>query len=112
VLPVYGAADLGGWRSPRLAASRNAGLAATWQALAARQPRRAHVSAAHAAAAIMAMNNVYYRFLHLVEDPESRSFRRACGWNVIGSPGIAKADFELLALRYQRSRLRNLCRLA
>ena len=38
----------------------------------------AHLNAARAAAAIMGMNNVYYRFLHLVEDASTRRCRRAC----------------------------------
>jgi alkyl hydroperoxide reductase subunit D len=80
------------------AASRNAAFARDLQALAVRHLDAAHISAAHAAAAIMAMNNVYYRFLHLVEDPEYAKLPARLRMNVIGSPGIAKADFELLAL--------------
>jgi lipoyl-dependent peroxiredoxin subunit D len=80
------------------AASRNASFSRDFQALAARHLDAAHVSAAHAAAAIMAMNNVYYRFLHLVEDAEYARLPARLRMNVIGSPGIAKADFELLAL--------------
>ena len=79
-------------------ASRNAAFCLRLQALAARHLDAAHVSAAHAAAAVMAMNNVYYRFLHLVEDPEYAKLPARLRMNVIGSPGIAKADFELLAL--------------
>jgi lipoyl-dependent peroxiredoxin subunit D len=80
------------------AASRNATFTRDIQALAARHLDAAHVSAAHAAAAIMAMNNVYYRFLHLVEDPEYAKLPARLRMNVVGSPGIAKADFELLSL--------------
>lgn len=58
----------------------------------------AEIHAAKAAATIMAMNNVYYRFLHLVGDPEFKSMPAKLRMNVIGSPGIAKADFELYAL--------------
>lgn len=80
------------------AASRNAAFTRDIQALAAHHLDAAHVSAAHAAAAIMGMNNVYYRFLHLVEDAEYGKLPARLRMNVIGSPGIAKADFELLAL--------------
>lgn len=80
------------------AASRNAGFTRDMQALATRHLDAAHVSAAHAAAAIMAMNNVYYRFLHLVDDEEYAKLPARLRMNVIGSPGIAKADFELLSL--------------
>jgi lipoyl-dependent peroxiredoxin subunit D len=80
------------------AASRNAAFSRDMQALAAGHLDAAHISAAHAAAAVMAMNNIYYRFLHLVEDPEYAKLPARLRMNVIGSPGIAKADFELLAL--------------
>ncbi len=79
-------------------ASGNAGFTRNMQSLAARHLDAAHVSAAHAAAAVMAMNNVYYRFLHLVEDPEYAKLPARLRMNVIGNPGIAKADFELMAL--------------
>jgi len=54
--------------------------------------------AARAAAAIMAMNNVYYRFVHLVSNPEYGTLPARLRMNVIGSPGIEKADFELFSL--------------
>src|SRR5688500_7827614 len=54
------------------------------------------VQGARAAAAIMAMNNVYYRFLHLVEDPEYGQMPARLRMNIIGNPGIDKLDFELL----------------
>jgi lipoyl-dependent peroxiredoxin subunit D len=80
------------------ASSGNAGFTRSVQALAARHLDAAHVSAAHAAAAIMAMNNVYYRFLHLVQDEEYAKLPARLRMNVLGNPGIAKADFELLSL--------------
>jgi len=55
-------------------------------------------NAARAAAAIMAMNNVYYRFVHLVSNPEYGTLPAKLRMNVIGSPGIEKADFELFSL--------------
>ena len=80
------------------ASSGNAAFTRSVQALAARHLDAAHVSAAHAAAAVMAMNNVYYRFLHLVQDEEYAKLPARLRMNVIGNPGIAKAEFELLAL--------------
>jgi len=79
-------------------ASRNADFTRRLQTLAAQHLDAAHVSAAHAAAALMAMNNVYYRFLHLVEDEEYAKLPARLRMSVIGNPGIAKADFELLSL--------------
>ncbi len=58
----------------------------------------AEINAAKAAATVMAMNNVYYRFVHLVGDKEFSKMPARLRMNVIGSPGIAKVDFELYAL--------------
>lgn len=58
----------------------------------------AALTAARAAAAIMAMNNVYYRFTHLASNPAYRTLPARLRMNVIGSPGIEKADFELFCL--------------
>jgi alkyl hydroperoxide reductase subunit D len=55
-------------------------------------------NAARAAAAVMAMNNVYYRFVHLVSNPEYGTMPAKLRMNVIGNPGIDKADFELFSL--------------
>ena len=54
--------------------------------------------AARAAAAVMAMNNVYYRFVHLASNKEYAQLPAKLRMNVIGSPGIDKADFELFSL--------------
>jgi alkyl hydroperoxide reductase subunit D len=54
--------------------------------------------AAKSAASIMAMNNIYYRFVHLIGDAEFKSLPAKLRMNVIGQPGIPKADFELYAL--------------
>ena len=56
------------------------------------------INAAKAAATIMAMNNVYYRFVHLVSDKEYGKLPAKLRMNVIGNPGIAKVDFELYCL--------------
>jgi len=55
-------------------------------------------NAARAAAAVMAMNNVYYRFTHLASNKEYGTLPAKLRMNVIGSPGIDKADFELFCL--------------
>lgn len=56
------------------------------------------LNAAKAAATVMAMNNVYYRFVHLVHDEELSKLPAKLRMNVIGNPGIAKVDFELYSL--------------
>jgi alkyl hydroperoxide reductase subunit D len=58
----------------------------------------AEKQAARAAASVMAMNNIYYRFLHLAGDAEFKTMPAKLRMNVIGQPGIAKADFELYSL--------------
>ena len=54
--------------------------------------------AARGAAALMAMNNVYYRFVHLVSNPEYGTMPAKLRMNFIGSHGIAKDDFELFSV--------------
>ncbi|GMU69466.1 MAG: alkyl hydroperoxide reductase AhpD [Steroidobacteraceae bacterium] len=79
-------------------ASRNNAFTRDIEALAREHLDDADVTGARAAAAIMGMNNIYYRFLHLVEDGEYQSMPARLRMNVIGNPGIDKLDFELLSL--------------
>ncbi len=55
-------------------------------------------NAARGAAALMAMNNVYYRFVHLTSNPEYGKLPARLRMNFIGSHGIAKEEFELMSL--------------
>jgi alkyl hydroperoxide reductase subunit D len=54
--------------------------------------------AAQAAAAIMAMNNIYYRFVHLVSSADYKAMPAKLRMNVIAQPGVEKDDFELWSL--------------
>jgi len=56
------------------------------------------LTAARAAASVMAMNNVYYRFTHLATAPDYKTMPARLRMNVIGKPGVDKADFELWCL--------------
>lgn len=56
------------------------------------------IQAAKAATTIMAMNNVYYRFLHLIEDKSFSRLPAKLRMNVIGQPSVPKVDFELMCL--------------
>lgn len=56
------------------------------------------INAAKAAASVMAMNNVYYRFIHLAHDTELSQLPAGLRMNVIASPGIDKVTFELYSL--------------
>jgi len=55
-------------------------------------------TAAKAAAAITGMNNVYYRALHLMHNPEYRTLPARLRMNVIAAPGVEKIDFELWSM--------------
>ncbi|WP_421784804.1 carboxymuconolactone decarboxylase family protein [Hyphobacterium sp.] len=55
-------------------------------------------SGAKAAAAIMGMNNVYYRFVHLASAKDYKTLPAKLRMNVIANPGVDKADFELWSL--------------
>ena len=55
-------------------------------------------NAARGAAAVMAMNNVYYRFVHLASNEEYAKLPAKLRMNFIGSHGIDKDDFELFSL--------------
>lgn len=56
------------------------------------------IEAAKAAATIMAMNNIYYRFTYMVSDKEYGKMPAKLRMSIIGNPGIAKVDFELYSL--------------
>jgi lipoyl-dependent peroxiredoxin subunit D len=79
-------------------AAKNPTFARQMERLAGEQLDPPMLEAARSAAAIMGMNNVYYRFLHLVDDPEYGSLPAKLRMSVIGKPGVAKADFELMSL--------------
>ena len=56
------------------------------------------LAAAKAAASIMGMNNIYYRFTHLASAEDYKTLPTRLRMNVIGKPGVDKADFELWCL--------------
>jgi alkyl hydroperoxide reductase subunit D len=55
-------------------------------------------TAAQKAFAIMNMNNVYYRFLHSVENHEYEKMPAKLRMQAISNHGIESIDFELMAL--------------
>lgn len=79
-------------------AARHAPLTTAITAQFAPTLSEAEANGARAAAAIMAMNNVYYRFVHLVGDAEYGTLRAALRMNVMANPGCDKIDFELASL--------------
>jgi lipoyl-dependent peroxiredoxin subunit D len=79
-------------------AARNHDLIAAVTAEATAHLAPAAVSAAKAAASIMAMNNIYYRFTHLASDRDYATMPARLRMNIIANPGVEKADFELWSL--------------
>ena len=77
-------------RNPRL---REAVLAAAASAVDA-----AAVEDARAAAALMAMNNVYYRFRHMVGKPGYAEMRAGLRMNRLAQPATNRANLELFSL--------------
>ena len=68
--------------------ARNAEVAAAVLAEFAGKLEAKELAAAKAAAAVMAMNNVYYRFLHLVENDEYGKLPAKLRMSAIGSHGV------------------------
>ncbi|WP_068310692.1 carboxymuconolactone decarboxylase family protein [Polycladidibacter hongkongensis] len=56
------------------------------------------LEAAKAAATIMGMNNIYYRFVHLSSNEQYKTMPAKLRMNIIGKPGVDKVDFELWSL--------------
>ncbi|MBI4207540.1 MAG: carboxymuconolactone decarboxylase family protein [Betaproteobacteria bacterium] len=79
-------------------ASRNPGVIAAIVAEFAPRVSAQTLAAAKAAAAVMAMNNVYYRFTHLVENEEYARLPARLRMNVMANPGTTKENFELWSL--------------
>ena len=79
-------------------ASRNAEVVDAVLADAREKLQPHEIAAAKTAAAIMGMNNVYYRFVHLVEKDEYRTLPAKLRMNAMANPGVAKQDFELWSL--------------
>ena len=79
-------------------ATRNAAVIEAVKGTVADSLSAAEQEAAKSAAAIMGMNNIYYRFVHLSGDAEYKTMPAKLRMNVIGAPGIPKLDFELYCL--------------
>jgi lipoyl-dependent peroxiredoxin subunit D len=53
------------------------------------------LEAAKAAAAVMGMNNIYYRFLHLSSNEKYRTIPARLRMNILRTHGVDAVDFEL-----------------
>lgn len=93
--PVLNAQQLAGTFVASAIASRNAAVTkALVEEFGPKLSAEALV-AAKAAAAIMGMNNIYYRALHLMKNQEYTTLPAKLRMNVIANPGVDKMDFEL-----------------
>jgi alkyl hydroperoxide reductase subunit D len=79
-------------------ACRNAELTKIIHAAAAEKLSPDALDGAKSAAAIMGMNNIYYRFVHIASNKDYQSMPAKLRMNVIGNPGVEKVDFELWSL--------------
>jgi alkyl hydroperoxide reductase subunit D len=79
-------------------AAKSPELAAAVVAAAGEQLPAASAADAHAAAALMAMNNIYYRFRHMIEKPEYEQLPPRLRMQRLAAPAGGKLDFELFAL--------------
>jgi len=79
-------------------ASRHTPLTEAIAEEAARHASGEELDGARAAAALMGMNNIYYRFLHLVGDEEYAGMRAGLRMNAMARPGCHRLDFELACL--------------
>lgn len=76
-------------------ASRNYGFTQAILGEAANELSAQAMEAAKGAAAIMGMNNVYYRFQHLASNEKYRTLPARLRMNIIRSHGVDQLDFEL-----------------
>jgi alkyl hydroperoxide reductase subunit D len=79
-------------------AARNPEVIAAIESEAGRHLDPTALNAARAAAAIMAMTNIYYRFTHLVSAKDYASMPAKLRMTVIANPGVDAVDFELWSL--------------
>ena len=79
-------------------ASRHGPLTRAMEAFAAEQLEPAEIDGSRAAAAIMGMTNIYYRFTHLASNKEYETLRTSLRMNVMANPGLEKVAFEAASL--------------
>lgn len=79
--------------------SRNAEVVRAIAAAASEHLSPEATAAANGAASIMGMNNIYYRFLHMMgEGSDYHQIPARLRMQIIGKPGVDHVDFELWCL--------------
>jgi alkyl hydroperoxide reductase subunit D len=79
-------------------AARHAPLVAAIEEFASDTLSPEQIDGARAAAAIMGMNNIYYRATHLIHNDEYGQLRTGLRMNIMAKPGLDKVSFELASL--------------
>jgi lipoyl-dependent peroxiredoxin subunit D len=79
-------------------ATRNAALTEAVLVESAQHLSAQSLEAAKAASAVMGMNNIYYRFLHLTSNEKYGTLPARLRMNVMRTHGVDHIDFELWAL--------------
>jgi len=79
-------------------ASRYAPLTEAIAQFASQHADEKELDGARTAAALMGMTNIYYRFLHLVENDEYGTLRAGLRMNAMANPGGDKIDFDLASV--------------
>ncbi|MBH5396278.1 carboxymuconolactone decarboxylase family protein [Bradyrhizobium sp. CNPSo 4010] len=79
-------------------ATRNRQMMLGFETLAATKLTPEAIEAAKAVASVMAMSNIYYRFVHLASNKQYRTMPARLRMSLIGNPGVDKADCELWSL--------------
>lgn len=79
-------------------AARNSDLTAAALEEAAKHLSEQALEAAKSAAAIMGMNNIYYRFLHLSSNEKYGTIPAKLRMNVLRTHGVDAVDFELWSI--------------
>jgi alkyl hydroperoxide reductase subunit D len=87
----------GSFIAAALAANHESTTQAVVDALAAELTPEA-LSAVKIAATLMAMNNIYYRFVHLVHADDYKTLPAKLRMTAMAKPGVDKVDFELWSL--------------
>lgn len=81
-------------------ATRNLKVIAAVESAATAIMTPAAVEAVKATASVMAMNNVYHRFVHFTSNPEYKMAPTRLWMEVMDGPGIDKVDLELWSLAF------------
>lgn len=79
-------------------ATRNFEVITAISSFASELLAKEEIAAIKAATTIMSMNNIYYRFTHVIENQQYHALPAKLRMNIMANPGIDKIIFELSSL--------------